>query len=170
MGSCAWLSALFALQLACQAPALLSTRPLQDARSLETSSARLIHTVVPSECSEYQDWQVALHLCVATLSNPRCNTATALLSSGAWPVLVLEENRQPRHVYAHSLLRDGQAEGQFLVTACYMCAWMCLKLALHFSLLHRPCVVYVTSFDTYVNTVQHMQHICHSTKALYSLF
>ncbi|KAL0028761.1 hypothetical protein WJX79_007135 [Trebouxia sp. C0005] len=58
MGSCAWLSALFALQLACQAPALLSTRPLQDARSLETSSARLIHTVVPSECSEYQDWQV----------------------------------------------------------------------------------------------------------------
>ncbi|KAL0019516.1 hypothetical protein WJX77_002120 [Trebouxia sp. C0004] len=58
MSSCARLFALVALQLACQAPALISTRPLQGARSLDISNAQLVHTVVPSECNEHQDWQV----------------------------------------------------------------------------------------------------------------
>ena len=102
----------------------------------------------------------------ATPSFPRCNTANALLSSGAWPVLVLEESRQPRHVHAHSLLRDGQAEGLSLVTPRRMTAIMCLKLALHISLPHRPCIVYLSSFETYINIVRHMQHSCH-TQALH---
>ncbi len=98
---------------------------------------------------------------------PRCNITNAHLSSGTWPVLVLEESWQPRHVHAHSLLRDGQAEGLFLVTPCRMTAMMCLKLALHSSLPHRRRIVYLSGFDTYTNIVQHMQHSCRSTETLH---
>jgi len=50
-----------AFQIACLLPAVILARPLEEAIALEPSQPKLIHTVVPSECSEYQNWQVFVH-------------------------------------------------------------------------------------------------------------